>query len=505
MAIRIQLDTTSMKMELRSRAIDKIYKRRDRIEMPEFQREEVWPDEKKRLLIDTILRGWHIPKLYFRKIDEQSFECVDGQQRLVTIWEFYGNKLALSPESSAKYGGSYYKDLPLTLTDDFDDFELDIEEIVDADDRELEELFQRLQLGTPLNSPERLNAVGGEMRDFVKALAKTQYFTDSIAVKDTRFAHFDIASKWLFVEARGIQPQMRFAQLEKLFQDNRTFSTSSELAKRINLTAKFLQQAFPDKVQWLRNRANVLSVCMLASEIVKSKLDRGNATLFSKFVNSYFEDLAQEVERGSSADDKELLEYQQSISFGSTGGDSIRKRLDILTSRIATFNSAFAKLLASARYAAKAQSGLSQTAEKIRKLIHDINERRAASAGEDLFKMTNASAAALSNIGNLVTDVEGYGAFIDGLYALLYEGTGSCNRLPTPPPTLIMDLKHLRTGLRHDVDHGKDPDVAKKRVKIGTIFRTYSGKASPAECSPEEFAAFQSKFLQKVRKMLEGL
>jgi len=71
-----------MKLERRSRAIDKIYKRRDRIEMPDFQREEVWPDTRKRLLIDSILKGWHLPKFYFRKVDEGTFDCVDGQQRL---------------------------------------------------------------------------------------------------------------------------------------------------------------------------------------------------------------------------------------------------------------------------------------------------------------------------------------------------------------------------------------------------------------------------------------
>lgn len=50
-----------MKLERRARAIDKVYKRRDRIDMPDFQREEVWPDTKKRLLIDSILKGWHLP------------------------------------------------------------------------------------------------------------------------------------------------------------------------------------------------------------------------------------------------------------------------------------------------------------------------------------------------------------------------------------------------------------------------------------------------------------
>ena len=77
----------AMKIERRPRAIDKIYKRRDRIEMPDFQREEVWPDQKKRLLIDSILKGWHLPKFYFRKLEDGSFECIDGQQRLTAIWE----------------------------------------------------------------------------------------------------------------------------------------------------------------------------------------------------------------------------------------------------------------------------------------------------------------------------------------------------------------------------------------------------------------------------------
>ena len=68
-----------MKMETRSRALDKLYKRRDRIEMPDLQREEVWTDNKKRLLIYTVLRGWHLPKFYFRKTEDGGFECVDGQ------------------------------------------------------------------------------------------------------------------------------------------------------------------------------------------------------------------------------------------------------------------------------------------------------------------------------------------------------------------------------------------------------------------------------------------
>jgi hypothetical protein len=145
-----------MKMELRRRALDKVYKRRDRIDMPDFQREEVWTDHQKRQLIDTILRGWHLPKFYFRQLDDATFECVDGQQRLAAIWEFFDGNLKLEQRAAKRYGGATYRQLGEEYSDAFDDFEIDIEEIEDATDDELEELFVRLQLGTPLTTAEKL-------------------------------------------------------------------------------------------------------------------------------------------------------------------------------------------------------------------------------------------------------------------------------------------------------------------------------------------------------------
>ena len=171
-----------MKMERRGRAIDKVYKRRDRIEMPDFQREEVWPDAKKRLLIDSILRGWHLPKFYFRRIDEGSFDCVDGQQRLTAIWEFFDDALELDAETARRIGAAKYSDLPDDVSDAFDDFEIDIEEIEEATDQELEELFKRLQLGTPLNTAEKINAIQGELRDFCHEMAGKPFFSVKIGL-----------------------------------------------------------------------------------------------------------------------------------------------------------------------------------------------------------------------------------------------------------------------------------------------------------------------------------
>jgi len=50
---------------------------------PDFQRPAVWSRSQKQLLIDTILRGYDIPKLYWRKTSSkpEKYDFVDGQQR----------------------------------------------------------------------------------------------------------------------------------------------------------------------------------------------------------------------------------------------------------------------------------------------------------------------------------------------------------------------------------------------------------------------------------------
>jgi hypothetical protein len=68
-----------------------------------------------------------------------------------------------------------------------------------------------------------------------------------------------------------------------------------------------------------------------------------------------------------------------------------------------------------------------------------------------------------------------------------------------------MDVKFLRTGNRHDLDHGDAADVTKKRLRKGGVFEKYSGKKSQQECGPEDFLATQLRLLSEMRVFLEGL
>ena len=86
---------------------------------PDYQRPAVWKTSNKQLLIDTILRGLDVPKFYWKQIDEDHFEVIDGQQRIRTIWEFHDNKFKLAKDADPIDGeeikDKLYKDLSIKM------------------------------------------------------------------------------------------------------------------------------------------------------------------------------------------------------------------------------------------------------------------------------------------------------------------------------------------------------------------------------------------------------
>lgn len=244
-----------MEMRADSRELDKIYKRRDRYEIPEWQRQKVWSQSKKQSLIDTILRGWKLPKFYFQKIsdDPETFEVVDGQQRLAAIFEFFDNDLELAAASAKRFGGKTYRDLHDTYVDLIDDYKIEFDVIEDADEADVKDLFQRLQEGLPTTSSEKLNSIHSNLRNFVMKLTKHPFF-DKVAASDRRYGHFDIMSKVAAIEIDGIDVGLRYDDLRAVFKSQATFSAQSNVAKRLKETLDFVDAGFKDWSPLLRNR-----------------------------------------------------------------------------------------------------------------------------------------------------------------------------------------------------------------------------------------------------------
>lgn len=79
---------------------------------PNYQRREIWKDDKKTAFIESLYMEIMIPPIYVVEIpgddllSENKYEVVDGKQRLTAILDFINGKLVLAEKSL-----EYYKDI----------------------------------------------------------------------------------------------------------------------------------------------------------------------------------------------------------------------------------------------------------------------------------------------------------------------------------------------------------------------------------------------------------
>lgn len=491
-------------MRSERRALDKIYKRRDRYDIPDWQRDKVWSDAQKRLLIDTILNGWKLPKFYFQKTNEnpEEYDVVDGQQRLSSIWAFLDGELALSAESAAAFGGSYYDDLPDAVSDRFDDYEIEYDEITNATDEDVKEYFQRLQAGVALTGSEKLNSVHSSLRDYCARAAKDAFFAKTAVLSNKRYAYFDIIAKVAVIEIEGLDTGLRYKDVHKVFKSNHAFSPQSAAAKRINKTLKALRTIFPEGHKPFRNRTIVQSMITLICHLQSVGFNPEQKGLLRNFVDDFLAELSKQVELGQKATDPDYLEFQRTVNANVKSGARTRQTI-LLRKLFQKRPELFTTLSQSAGIATGIMADVTQRAKSLRTIIASVNERHAAQHGKDLFKPTNKTASTLAGLGNPVTTLDEYKAFIDGMYFVFRESVGQ--RLDGKIPNSFADVNDLRTMLQHDVDHGKGTKAAAKRKHLASIFSKYAGAPSADAVDPAAFPLIQANILAAVQTDLQIL
>lgn len=144
---------------------------------PDFQRAEVWQLPKKKLLIDTILRGWQVPPVHVI-LNEESYiqEVLDGQQRLSAIRDFMYNKFKINgfiepiDDDIKELDGLTFEKLPQKIKNRLERYAIRVFEIVEYNQGEPGELFNRLNESLKLTSAEKRNAYVGDLRNQIKSL-----------------------------------------------------------------------------------------------------------------------------------------------------------------------------------------------------------------------------------------------------------------------------------------------------------------------------------------------
>ena len=197
--------------------------RRSKIDMqPSYQRRgRLWSPADKAYLVDSILNGFDVPKLYMAdftygnsKINESNlpYAIIDGKQRLEAIFDFFDGKVILNDDfvfieqPNLKLGGLGYKDLQsgyVDIAEIFDNFNLAVMSVVTNDAELINELFVRLNRSKPLTGAEVRNAMAGPAPGIIRELAKHEFFKELIAFKTTRLEDQNAAAKLLLFEYNG--------------------------------------------------------------------------------------------------------------------------------------------------------------------------------------------------------------------------------------------------------------------------------------------------------------
>ena len=191
----------------------------------EFQRGAVWSTAQQALLIDSILRGFDIPKIFLRKLPDGSprlFSVIDGKQRLTAIWSFLRDGFPLLRKVDSfpvfgNLGGKRWSELPDDAKDKLQFANLTVSRIEDATVDEVRELFLRLQKGAPLNAAETRNAAAGPVRDFVANTLATHPVWGYTGIRQARFGWHEHSAIVLALIRQGGPTGLKGADLQRLY------------------------------------------------------------------------------------------------------------------------------------------------------------------------------------------------------------------------------------------------------------------------------------------------
>ena len=138
-------------------------------------------------LIDSVLRGYQLPIIYlhYKKrtvagLTQESYDIIDGQQRITALYDFVEGAFPLFAVDDEKarfpkflhneacpWGEKDFHGLSEHLKQLLLNTKLPVAKIETDNDNEVRDLFVRLQSGFPLNDQEKRDSYPGEFTNFV--------------------------------------------------------------------------------------------------------------------------------------------------------------------------------------------------------------------------------------------------------------------------------------------------------------------------------------------------
>jgi hypothetical protein len=238
--------------------------RLDEIDMkPGYQRHgNLWSESDKAYLIDSILNGFDVPKIYLAdftygnsRLNQKSlpYAMIDGKQRLEAISDFFTGKIVLADtfvllaDRKLNLKGLGYKDIVAnhpSVVDRFDEYEIQVMSVITQDKALINDLFVRLNRSKPLTGAEIRNAVNAPVTKIIRDLANHEFISEFVKFQKKRGQDRNLAAKLISFECAGKPGATKKTDLDRFVTDRK-------------LTREKIRNAYAMSVQILNQMAEI--------------------------------------------------------------------------------------------------------------------------------------------------------------------------------------------------------------------------------------------------------
>ena len=302
------------------------------------QRGLVWDNDRKSLLIHSMMTGFPIPAMYAAKDTEtKNYSMLDGKQRSNAINDFLHGRFTLSnvPEVVLEDGtevdvnGMYFSGLCEELQDIISNYSLTIYYFEDISDEDVAELFYRINNGKALSSVE-MSRVRSKALKTIQEIGQHELFTTALTEKAfEKYTHEDLVIKSYIMltsdtpclDTKVVRPTMEKAE----FTDQDINIMNGVFNRILNTYKTIIADDSPETgklskriAKRLLTRTHMLSIMPI---VKKSFIDRVPDDVFTLWVKNFF--------CGSRSATK-YDEYNSRCTAGSGHAETIKVRLDVI-------------------------------------------------------------------------------------------------------------------------------------------------------------------------------
>ena len=308
---------------------------------PIQRKSEQWSDTQKSLLIHSMLANYPVPNIYVLREDSQELDeknkpvfnyfVMDGKQRLTSVLSYIWGEFPLDENIPAiiiedveyQIAGKYFCDLDEPVQYEIKRYKFDIIAFEECSNREIEEIFFRLNNSTPLTKSQVAKAkVGVEIAELINELLTSKFFTVSCNFSKAQLKASD--DQKVLIQSMMLLDTNNVLDFElKDFSENSILEYSESIRgtytdKQSNIlksAIQYLTDAFPEKNKQLRKISIPTLVYM--ADIAEDK------EIKPMYFRQWFEFFTEE--------DELMEDYKTFCSTGSTKLEKVQGRLAVMT------------------------------------------------------------------------------------------------------------------------------------------------------------------------------